>query len=46
MQMNLNMWQRQIKETLSNHDKHETVARLFKCAKEQNQPQKNTHIRV
>lgn len=40
MQMNLNMWEKGIKETISNHDKHETVSWLFKHAKKTNQLEK------
>lgn len=29
MQMNLNMWGKEIKETISKHDRHETVSWLY-----------------
>lgn len=38
MQMNLNMWGKGIKETISKHDKHEMVSLLFIHKKT---PQKN-----
>lgn len=50
MQMNLNMWQRGMKETISNHDKHKTMTCLLyiqkNSSKEKNMFPPNMGVKV